>query len=147
MLTSSNSSMNYYSKIAEGQLIYPEIAVCVERIDKLNYKKKDKFKIPALTPDMNLKDEPSTKKIIQKKTSIVNKDNNINIRNINISNYLEIYLPPHLFSTRFIEETENGDLTFDNLDKSRYIEVGSKWVVMFIGGDVNKPIIISSYES
>ena len=31
-------------------------------------------------------------------------------------------------------------------DDFRYIEKGSKWIIVFVGGDINKPRVIGRYD-
>lgn len=39
-------------------------------------------------------------------------------------------------------ETVTGELELCPIDEYRYIEAPSKWLIMFIGGDINRPVVI-----
>lgn len=170
-----NSISSFYDDL---DLKYPEIAICIDRIDRLN-PGNPKFIIPVLTPNMSIDTEVS-KSIYQNSSNIRNGDILPEIANITISNYIEIPLPKELCgnydtrlfkSIKYIQSTLNcnGDnvnkeplwcksvlnMSFVTLydvicnkflNKSRYIEKGSKWIVVFVGGDITKPRIIAPYE-
>ena len=87
------------------------------------------FYIPALYPFMS-GGKVQTNVIKQKNSSLLNKDKP-NISNINITNCINIQVPRELC----------GYLTFSAHDNT--IKKGATWVVVFIGGDINKPVIIS----
>ena len=214
------SESNYYEKMSNGSIMYPELAICIEEIDRQFPKKTYKFIIPALTPDMGSSLNEVNKEIRQQNTAIVNQDNNIEIENVKMTNYIEIPLPRELLSylgmdfdytgttningsgklSHTAEEylkgtasisgdshldangsvieggsinvsgngstsgdfsanvTSSGSITFSgngnfningkirNNAIDRYIEKNSEWIVMFIGGDINKPRIIAPYN-
>ena len=60
------SETKYYEETATASLSAPEIAICLEQIDRMNPKSTYKFRIPALTPDMNNTEKATDKKIVQK---------------------------------------------------------------------------------
>ena len=178
---------NYYENI---DFRYPEIAVCLDVIDRM-YPGTYRFRIPSMTPDME-DSKPIDKTIVQNGSNIANEDNNIQIDNIEICNYLELNVPRELVSYigrwYYIEgeidilgkdratidyasisgsvsdpadyargsgritlsnhkgeyEITRGKVYFTPMD--RYIEKNSKWIIMFVGGDVNKPNIIAPYK-
>lgn len=104
----------------EMDLKYPEIAICMEYTEGPT----GKFFIPILTPTLD------------KSKPYIKRDQGLNLRNIQsdhskykieacyTSNYLDLKLPLGL-------ESANA---------------GDKFVVIFVGGDINKPVIIGGYE-
>ena len=162
---------DFYDKL---DLKYPEIAICIERIDRLD-PGNPKFIIPVLTPNLNTNSEFS-KSIFQNDSNIRNGDISPEIANITMNNYITIPLPKELcgnYDTTFLQcarmlvdvdldcvTSNNGEYhncngtlnkefqtLYDVLtSKSRYIEKGSKWIVVFVGGDITKPRIIAPYD-
>ena len=177
----------------ELDLRYPEIAVCIEKIDRTNPGKK-KFYIPVLTPNLDTTSLKTKVETVHQNSSNIINENGPNIENVKIQNYIEIYLPkelcafvggdfkvvnkgnmtvksngritisgstdigggmaPHSHSTLSgggsytidgTETTYKGILNSIPTDQYRYIEKGSKWIVVFIGGDISKPQIIGRY--
>ena len=217
----NNEASAYYDETASSIIPYPEIAVCLEQIDRLYPKDSYKFRIPALTPDMNNVETATEKKIPQTNKAVENEVNNIEVKDVNIGNYIELPMPKELLSfvgrdykvtgrvsingngsTSFsAQETYSGSgshsgqgsvnasgsvsdpggrvdvsgnvsvngsvsgtvstsgtMTFNGdgsfaidgdiklVPTDRYIKAGSQWIVLFIGGDVNKPRLIAPYE-
>lgn len=164
-----NSASSFYDEL---DLKYPEIAICIERIDRLN-PGNPKFIIPVLTPNMSI-DTASSQSIRQNTSNIKNGDVSPEITDITMSNYMQIPLPKELCGNydskflqyvRFLADTtlscfSNSDNCHGSLNKkfttlyeiiskitsSRYIKKGSKWIVVFVGGDITKPRIIAPYE-
>ena len=101
------------------ELKFPEFAICIED-------SKDgvaKFFIPILTPTLD-KNIPYDKKELNVNTrNIVNDVSSMNIEACTYSNYLSLKLP--------------------HQDKS--CKKGDKFVVIFIGGDPNKPYLLGRY--
>lgn len=193
------AEMDYYDNL---DLKYPEIAICIDRIDRTNPGEL-RFYVPILTPDMQMDiNNPIDTKIRQNSGNLVNKMNKPEVGNIDLSNYIKIKLPrelcalfhgtwhwesipegkieaeidywsdqkghiaghgvvgpplPHsvLNATVTAQHEEGyeesighykGIVKMMPTDYYRYIPPGSKWVVVFIGGDINKPCIIAPYE-
>lgn len=164
-----NSISSFYDEL---DLKYPEIAVCIERIDRLN-PGSPKFIIPVLTPNMSI-DNESSQYIRQNTSNLRNGDISPEITDITMSNYMRIPLPKELcgnYDSNFlqyvrfiadtaIESSNNGNGESSTLNKkiqtlydvlsrmssSRYIKKGSKWIVVFVGGDITKPRIIAPYD-
>lgn len=178
---------NFYDEL---DLRYPEIAICIEKIDRCNPGTK-KFIIPILTPNLDINKE--RKETIHQNNSFIDNLDSISIKNIEIKNYIEIAIPPELCyyagTTQLFNisnanmsaslngthnisgsgtvgpphdydrlsvsgninmelngtESINGNIHLVPQDSDRYIEKGSKWIVVFIGGDIGKPQIISRY--
>ena len=130
----SNPS-NFYENL---DLKYPEIAIAMEEIDRLS-PGLISFVIPILTPTMD-NTKLVTKTIYQNRSSLRNsKYSAYEIGNVELSNSVYIKIP--------IEIT--GGLSLLNMndipDSIRYIQKGSKWIVVFVGGDITKPRIIAPY--
>lgn len=107
---------NFYDNL---DLKYPEIAICIEDTDT----KTGKFIIPILTPVLNTS-EPYIKKVDEFETDNIINSEDIIVSPVNISNYIELKLPKG----------------YDNAKKD------DKFIVIFIGGDINKPVLIGGYE-
>lgn len=87
-----NDMTNFYDEL---DLKYPEIAIAMEDIDRVN-PGKIKFSIPILTPSM---DNNKTKENIERQNTanLMNADKKgLDIQNIQISNYIEIPIPSEL---------------------------------------------------
>lgn len=176
----------------ELDLRYPEIAICIEKIDRTNPGKK-KFYIPVLTPNLDTTSMKTKVETVRQDTSNIVNESKPSVGNVQIQNYIEIYLPKELCAfvggDFNVENKDNikvksegtvtltgstgmsggevhshstlsgrGRLTFDGDDTTfkgvlnsiptddyRYIDKGSKWIVVFIGGDIGKPQIIGRY--
>ena len=100
-------------------LRYPELAICIEDSqDNIA-----KFFIPILTPILN-GDKPYDETDINvSKTNIISDSSSMDISACTSSNYLELILPD----------------TVKNCSK------GDKFVIIFIGGDPNKPVLLGRY--
>ena len=169
------ANSNFYDNL---DLRYPEIAICIDRIDRINPGIKN-FYIPILTPNVDTSSLKTKTEIVRLDNSILENDQKINISSVKVQNYIPISIPKELcsildgeFSIENIKDisikTNNGKInitgstqsggtmTFDGkvatfkgdikiIPKNRYIDAGSKWIVVFIGGDINKPQIIGRY--
>ena len=107
---------NFYTNL---DLRYPEIAICIEDTDNSI----GKFFIPILTPTLSKDNVQLNRNNIFSKRNIINKDELI-IEPIYESNYIELKLP------RGYNNAKRDD----------------KFIVIFIGGDINKPVLIGGYE-
>jgi len=207
------SKDNFYE---EMDLKYIEIGYAMKTIDRMNPGKVP-FIIPVLTPQMDNSAMKDTKVIQRDKSNIQNETNNVDVSDLQMSNYIYIEIPKELCAMPFGEyhttgalniwgtETFDGSDTFEGkmnfkaslsqffsqgsvdvyrgivsastgssegtqtfdgsetfkgngkfnadtrikgvlyfepTDQYRYIPKGSKWGIMFIGGDVNMPIVI-----
>lgn len=122
----ANNMSDFYDNL---DLKYPEIAVCVEDT-YYSAIHRTKFSIPVLTPNLN-QSTISQGVVRQDGSSLVNKDKkSVEVENITIGNYLTIPVPPRMVTPNVM-----------NLA----IRKNSKWIVVFIGGDINKPQIIGQY--
>ena len=100
-------------------LRYPELAIC---IGKTTSRYIAKFYIPILTPILDgTKPYDITDNHVYT-SNIINNKNSMEILPCTTSNYLELIVP-------------------DNIE----VEVGDTFVVIFVGGDPNKPVILGRY--
>ena len=83
-----NSVTNYYDEL---DLKYPEIAIAMDDIDRLN-PKPTRFIFPILTPNLN-NSNISEYTIHQNRSNLQNNDNILEIDNITITNYVTIPVP------------------------------------------------------
>lgn len=165
-----NDISNFYD---EMDLKYPEIGIAMDRIDRLN-PGLIRFSIPVLVPNMdNSKTYNGT--IHQNTTNLKNDPSvKYEIDNIYISNYITIPMPkevcafipssftitsgninsPSVIMTGFSDHNIHGTGSMNQLsgsiniqyhDSERYIEPGSKWIIVFVGGDSTKPRVIARY--
>lgn len=176
----------------ELDLKYPEIAVCIEAIDRTNPGKK-KFYIPVLTPNLDTTSLKTKVETVHQNNSNIANENKPNVDSIKVQNYIEIYVPKELcafvggdfivknqtdmavnatgtmslsgatgysggdshshttlagsgtYNAKGKDTTFSGTLNSMPTDAYRYIAKGSKWIVVFIGGDISKPQIIGRY--
>lgn len=103
---------NFYDDL---DLKYPEIAICLEDTDT----DIGKFIIPILTPMLRTM-EPYIKRHDECDTSNILNIEDLNIEPVNLTNFIELKLPKG----------------YDHAKKD------DKFIVVFIGGDINKPILI-----
>jgi len=113
-------------------LRYPEVAIALEDI----YVKSPgfvPFSIPVLTPTKGSSIENSNKVIQRDKSNLVNDDKDaVDVSDIEISNATYINLPSALCNIGpYIVKNEED-----------YIAKGSKWLIVFLGGDICTPIIL-----
>lgn len=110
--------MDFYS---QNDYMYNEFAMCIEDSDT----NVAKFFIPIATPFLDRSKPYDKKDNGVTKMNILNKnDVNLNIAACTTSNYIELHLP-------------NGETG---------CKKGDKYVVSFIGGDINTPFLIGRYR-
>lgn len=121
-----NNNTNFYDTL---DLKYPEIGVALQDINTSN-PKNIKIAIPVLTPELQTKD--IMKKNIKLNTSnLMNSyENMIETDDLELRNYMKLTIPSEV-------ATSKGE---------DYILKGSKWLIMFIGGDITKPKVTARYE-
>ena len=123
-----NNVTNFYDTL---DLKYPEIGIAIQDIDRAN-PGKVKIIIPILTPNMD-NTKIIEKVVYQNNYNLQNaRKNAVNIQNIKLTNYIEIPFPKEICTT------------FDG-DEENIIKSGSKWLIVFVGGDITKPRPISRY--
>lgn len=83
---------DFYSDL---DLKYPEIAVCIETIDRVNPGKK-KFYIPVLTPNVDTTSLKTKDNIVYQNNSNIANESSVSISNVTISNYIEMVIPREL---------------------------------------------------
>lgn len=177
----------------ELDLRYPEIAVCLDVIDRTNPGTKN-FYIPVLTPNVDTDSLKTKVQTVRQTNATLANENKPNIDSIEIQNYIPIKIPKELcafvggnfnvvnvnsinvegsgritisgstgsgggigshshstlsgggtYTINGSESLYKGILNIIPTDEYRYIAKGSKWIVVFIGGDINKPQIIGRY--
>ena len=118
----------------ELDLKYTEIGIAIQDIYKEN-PGNVKIIIPILTPSMRT-DAPVETLIRQTKSSnLLNSKKNktvLEIANVLCTNYMEIPFPPEVCAAS--KANDEG-----------YIPSGSKWIMVFVGGDITKPRPIARY--
>ena len=114
-------------------LKYPELAICLE--DSVDGKAK--FYIPILTPLLESNEAYETTDINISKSNILSDTTSMEITACTTANYVELHLP----SLQLIDP-ETGKLK----TMTGSCEKGDIFVIVFIGGDLNKPFIIGRYE-
>lgn len=125
-----NTMYDFYDKM---DLKYPEIAIAIDDIDRSN-PGNVRFIIPVLTPLMD-NSKPITDSIRQNKSSLRNDQSvKLEVENIIVTNFISIKVPQEVCNVYQVN------------DSNRIINAGSKWIVVFVGGDITKPRIISRYE-
>lgn len=113
---------NYYQ---DKRFEYPEVAIALE---DFYYKGKGKFFIPVLFPELT-SEVPYNNDTSRGSTSnIVNYNKRHGISNVTVSNYLELSVPSYI-----------GESLKDEYET---IKKGTKFIVVFIGGEINNPKII-----
>ncbi len=122
-----NGVINFYDSL---DLKYPEIGIAMEDIDRSN-PGCIKFIIPVLTPYMD-STRLTTTRVHQVYNSLKNKKKNLEIENLDVTNYINIKVPREVCSVY-------GD--YDD----KIIPAGSKWIIVFVGGDITKPNVIAPY--
>ena len=107
-------------------LRYPEIAECIETNG-------NKFYIPVL---MALVDgagtSPKSKTINNSSAKLLNTKNNLEISSITKTNFIKLDVPEHLWNS-------------DYYRTGIKYRSGDKFIIIFIGGDLNKIRIIGRY--
>lgn len=118
----NNGTNNFYNDL---NLVYPEIAILLEdTYDNIN--RIGKFFIPILTPTLSKDYVYDQKELNMNSTdNIINDRSDLYIEECTVSNYIELKIPSHI----------KGKCKKDD-----------KFVIVFIGGDINKPYIIGRYE-
>lgn len=94
-MSNSKSNMNdvtgFYDEL---DLKYPEIAIAMEDIDRIN-PGKVKFIIPVLTPNLPT-NKISTQTVYQNSSNLQNAESKPEVTNLTMSNYVEIKVPKEL---------------------------------------------------
>ena len=145
-----NDMMNFYDNM---DLRYPEIGIAMQRIDRFN-PGNVKMCIPILTPNMD--NSKIVKKLErQNTTNLMNLNKGqLEVSNINVTNYVYVPFPAALCNQPNVDCLECACKDIHECmctckkchnEENRYIEEGSKWIIVFIGGDITKPRAIAKY--
>lgn len=116
-----NSYQDFYK---DKDFKYPEIAILMDNIDKEN--NIGRFIIPTLTPSYSTKRLVKSTKPKNSTNNIIN-NNIIGVTEITEQNYVTLTVPNYLF---------NNDINYKE---------GDKFIIVFVGGDINKIRIIGVY--
>lgn len=120
---------NFYST---SDMNYTETAIALE---DFIYGEKAKVTIPVLLPFLD-NTEPIETTTYLNKRNIINKDkDNIIVTKCTKCNYIELLVPKDLCPCLGIN---------DNCDHTG--KQGQKFIINFIGADINKPIIVRRYD-
>ena len=123
-------NLSFYDKL---DLKYPEIGIAIEEIYCPN-PGKIKVVIPILTPEAASAGE-SEETIIQRSGgNLLNSSKNgtvFEVSDVIKRNYLEIKFP--------------REICMPDDQLTRVIWKGSKWIIVFLGGDITKPYPIARY--
>ena len=120
-------------------LRYPELAICLEdSVDGIA-----KFYIPILTPILDSSEPYDITDINISKSNILSDTSSMEINACTSSNYLELRLPTKEFMMSSLNSNNGIDNTRTPVQDSCI--KGEMFVVVFIGGDPNKPVLIGRY--
>lgn len=143
------ANSNFYTEL---DLRYPEIAIAMDDIDILN-PGMTRFIIPILTPGVVMT-KPVSNTVYQSKHNLMNSNKAaFEINNIRMKNYITLPVTREVCGTNlmnYIFDTNSDEYYkfISNIpDNQRYIRRGSKWIVIFIGGDITNPSIIGRYNN
>ncbi len=122
--------MDFYNK---SNMTYSEIAIALE---DFTYGEDVKMTIPVLLPLVSYKDEPiSTTEYISNKNILNKNKDNLKVSKVTVNNYITLNVPKDLCPCFGLDE----NCTHEGLK-------GQKFIVNFIGGNINKPIIYRRYD-
>lgn len=142
------ANSNFYTEL---DLKYPELAIAIDDIDILN-PGNIRFIIPVLTPGVNTT-KPIFNTVFQSKSNLMNANKSaFEINNITMRNYITLPVTREVCGTTltdyiFPKDSDEYYRFIDNIpDSVRFIRRGSKWIVIFLGGDITNPIIVGRYN-
>ena len=113
---------NYYQ---DKRFEYPEEAVVLE---DFYYKAKGKFFIPILCPELSSAIPYSNEANRGSTSNIINYNSRHGIKGTTVSNYVDLSVPEFI-----------GNGIKDNYNM---IKKGTKFLIVFVGGEINNPKII-----
>lgn len=106
--------------IKEMDFRYPELGICLE--DTLG-KRTAKIAIPVATPTLPMQQPYDIKDNSLNTSNILSNTTPLNVKKCTTSNYLTLNIPTEI----------------------KYLYKGDRVILMFIGGDMNKPFILRRY--
>lgn len=118
-------NIEYYQ---QQELKYTEIATALE---KFHYGSEGKFFIDAITPLLSSSAPMNNTKVKINTNNILNYNSKLNVGSYTLSNYVPLKVPRYM--------------TSELIDEHGYISKGTKFLVTFVGGDINKPRIVGVY--
>lgn len=122
--------MDFYNS---SNMTYSELAITLE---DFTYGEDVKITIPVLLPLVDFKDEPISTTQYLSNRNILNKNkDNLKVDKCTTSNYITLNVPKDLCPCLGLDPecTHKG-------------KKGQKFIVSFIGGNINKPIIYRRYD-
>lgn len=139
---------NFYDNM---DLKYPEIGIAMQVIDRFN-PGKVKMCIPILTPNMD-NSHIIEKNERQNTNNLMNLNKGqLDVGNISITNYVYVPFPESLCNQPkasclecVCRDIHECTCKHCHDEDNRYIPEGSKWIIVFIGGDITKPRAIAKY--
>lgn len=136
------NDFDYYQNL---DLKYPELAICVEDANENGIAK---FYIPVLTPILNSSDIYEETDLRVSKSNIINDSSSMEIRACTTSNYIELQLPEvYRANCEYSDHCSECGSSIYKPNHKKYDDChkGDKFVIIFIGGDPNKPHILGRY--
>lgn len=130
-------NIEYYQ---QQDLKYVEVATALE---KFHYASEGKFFINAITPLLNSNSPKNDKKSKLSTANILNYNSKLGISSFTLSNYISLKVPEYM-----IDKDVDKDGYYTNneiIDKHGYIAKDMQFLVVFVGGDINKPRIMGVY--
>lgn len=100
-------------------------------IDRFYYTSKGKFFINSITPLLSSGSALNDSKGKSSTTNILNYSSKLNISSCTVSNYVDLLVPEYIAR--------------EMRDINGYISKGTKFLIVFVGGDINKPRIMGVY--
>lgn len=119
-------NIDYYQ---QQQFNFLEIAIALQ---KFHYRSEGKFYIPAITPLISSGAPKDSKKNRIATTNILNYNSKLAVQSFTLSNFIPLRVPRYMCDETIIDE-------------SGYISEGAKFLISFVGGDINKPRIVGVY--
>lgn len=107
---------------------YVEVATALE---KFHYTSEGKFFLNSITPLLNSGSPLDEDKIKIQTTNILNYSSKLAIGSYTLSNFVPLRVPRYISS--------------ELIDEHGYVDKGTKFIVAFVGGDINKPRIVGVY--
>lgn len=116
----------------EQDFKYNEIATVLEDFE---YRSKGKFFINSITPLISSSSPFNDKKGKKTTSNIINYSAKLAITSYTISNYVLLSVPEYMLTSNILTV----------INEISIIKKGTKFIITFVGGDINKPRIIGVY--
>ena len=142
------ANSNFYTEL---DLKYPEMAIALDDIDILN-PGNVRFIIPILTPGVSM-NKANRNMVSQSKSNLMNANKTaFEIDAVTVRNYIILPVTKEVCGTTltdyiFPKDSDEYNKFISNIPNSvRYIKKGSRWIVIFLGGDITNPVIVGRYN-